>query len=46
MGHATMMIYNHSLGRLSRQICYRQDRNHVPKGAPMERQRFVRWHLG
>jgi len=46
MGHATTMIYNYTIGRNSRPICLRQDRNHVPKWASMERQRFVRWHLG
>jgi hypothetical protein len=44
--HATTMIYNRTIGHLSRQICLRQDRNHVPKWASTERQRFVRWLLG
>ena len=45
-GCATTMIHNRSIGRLSRQICVGQDRNHVPKWASTESQRFLRWHLG
>jgi hypothetical protein len=46
MGHATTMIYNRTIGSLSRQTCLRQDCNHVPKWGSTERQRFVRWHFG
>ena len=45
-GYATTMIHNHTIGRLSRQICLGQHRNHVPKWASMERQQFSHWHLG
>jgi len=45
-GCATTMIHIRTIGRLLRQLCLGQDRNHVPKWASTECQRFLRWHLG
>jgi hypothetical protein len=42
---ASTMIYNRTTGGLSRQICFRQDRNHVLKCASTERQWLLHWYL-
>ena len=44
-GYASSMINDRTTGRLSRQICFRQDRNHVPKWASTECQQFLHWYF-
>jgi len=45
-GYETTLIHNRTIGCLSRQKSWREDRYHVPKWLSMECQRFLILHLG